>query len=55
MIAYTLFMQNKYGADFVEELYSKRHEIHKFTSSELEEIMEEIKKRIKELDEETSQ
>lgn len=50
MIAYTLYMQDTYGREFVEELQKLKHEVKKYTRAELEEIIRELKQRIKGLE-----
>ena len=47
MIEYTTYMIDTYGREFVDELRQKKHEIKKFTRSELEELIKELKERVK--------
>lgn len=49
MIQYTLFMEDTYGRDFVENLEIIKHESYKYTRSEAEEVLSEIKEKTREL------
>lgn len=48
MIAYTTFMIDKYGREFVDDLIVKSKQVMKYTDLELEEITEYLKKEINE-------
>ena len=49
MIQYTLFMQDMYGREFVEELETLKHQTKKYTRAEIEESTQDLKTRINEL------
>lgn len=50
MIAYTLYMQDMYGRPFVEELQRLKSIPKKYTRLEVEEIIQELRQKIKELE-----
>lgn len=46
MIQYTLYMQDTYGRDFVEELERLKHESRKFYRDEIKEIQQDFRRQI---------
>ena len=52
MIQYTLYMQDTYGREFVEELETLKHQTKKYTRAEVEEIKQDLMGKIKELEDE---
>ena len=48
-IKYTLFMLKKYGQDVIDELEERKHQVVKFTRSDLDEIRDKYKKKFEEL------
>ena len=48
--AYTLFMLDRYGREKVEEFLSLKHKTVKLTRSDLEDIIEKYKTKLKELE-----
>lgn len=54
MIQYTLFMQDTYGREFVDELETMKHQTRKYTRAEIEELDREIKDNIKGLKDEST-
>ena len=44
---YTLFMEDKYGREFVDELIYKSKQAHKWNRCEVEDLIAEFKKEIK--------
>lgn len=52
MIQYTLFMQDTYGRDFVDELETMKHQTRKYTRGEIEDLNREINDKIKGLKDE---
>lgn len=50
MIQYTLYMQDTYGRDFVEELQRLKHKSRKYYKPEVEEIKKELRQKIQELE-----
>lgn len=44
---YTLFMEDKYGREFVDELIYKSKQVHKWNRCEVEYLIAEFKKEIK--------
>jgi NAD-dependent SIR2 family protein deacetylase len=46
MIQYTLFMQDTYGREFVEELEILKHKTRKYTRAEIEEYKQELMEKI---------
>jgi len=47
MVAYTLYMEDMYGRDFVEELLATQNQTKKYSRPEIEEIKENLKKELK--------
>ena len=47
-IEYTLYMQDMYGKEFVEELLVLKHQTKKWVRGELEDLIKHFKERIKE-------
>ena len=50
MIQYTLYMQDTYGREFIEELELLKHQSRKYYRDEVMEIIAELKAKIKELE-----
>ena len=50
LIAYTLYMEDTYGREFVEELERLKHQSKKYYKNEVNEIIIELKRQIKELE-----
>lgn len=50
LVAYTLFMQDTYGRDFVEWLEQSKNTGRKWVRSELEDLRADLKERIREQD-----
>ena len=50
MVAYTLYMEDMYGRDFVEELLETQNQTKKYSRPEIEDIKENLKKELKELE-----
>lgn len=50
MVAYTTYMIDTYGREFVDELQVLKHETKKHTRSEVLELIAELKAQIKELE-----
>lgn len=48
MIQYTLYMQDTYGREFVEELETLKHQTKKYTRAEIEEHKQELMEKIRE-------
>ena len=46
MVAYTLFMEDMYGREFVEHLLETQNQTKKYTKIEIEEIKNELKTQI---------
>lgn len=44
---YAVWMIKKYGLKLVEDLYSTKNKVHKFTSEELQNIIKDLKSKIK--------
>ena len=53
MIQYTLYMQDTYGREFVEELETLKHQTKKYTRAEVEEIKQDLLEKIRELENES--
>lgn len=49
-IGYTLFMIDYYGRDFVEDLHQMKYTIKKYIRSEVEEMIQDLRQKIKELE-----
>ena len=52
MVAYTLYMEDMYGRDFVEELLATQNQTKKYSRPEIEDIKENLKKELKKLENE---
>ena len=50
MIAYTLYMQDMYGREFVEELQRLKHQSKKYYRNEIESIKHDLRVKIRELE-----
>ena len=47
--AYTLYMLDKYGREKVDEFLQLKHQVRKYTTSELEEMIGKYKQKLSEL------
>lgn len=54
IIQYTLYMIEKHGKDFVEELQRLKHQSKKYYRNEVEEIKKDFREKIKQLEQEKS-
>ena len=52
MVAYTLYMEDMYGREFVEELLTTQNQTKKYSRPEIEDIKENLKKELKKLENE---
>lgn len=50
MVAYTLYMEDMYGRDFVEELLATQNQTKKYSRFEIEELKVALKQELKELE-----
>jgi len=53
MVAYTLYMEDMYGRDFVEELLATQNQTKKYSRFEIEELKATLKQELKELENES--
>jgi hypothetical protein len=47
--AYTLYMLDKYGREKVDEFLQLKHQVRKYTTSELEEMIGKYQQKLKDL------
>lgn len=47
-ITYTKFMQEKFGMDFVDEMLATKKDVHKISTPEYRDLIDDLKKQIKE-------
>lgn len=47
-IAYTLYMEDTYGREFVEELLIKKHQTKKYARCEIEDLIADLRIRVRE-------